>query len=199
MCIRDSRNPDADVNPAPRNMHTRLSNTWRRFNVPEPRIPPCAPQPNRERCIGVYQRAGRAASQIDVCIRTELLSAPGDACNKPCWSPAHNLPTWYLKVSDEPDRPPPNTLDDLLSPGAQRERMLNPGTALPSYGYTEEGVRTVPPRFSYYCPPGNAVQSGSVFTYPFTHHLHGIAAPSRFEGGEKQNLGAVAYDPPPRH
>merc|ERR1712086_551297 len=70
--------------------------------------------------------------------------------------------------------------DRSAVPGAYKAHVLSKGAGAPNYGYSDDGVRNVPARFSYYCPPGSSEPAGPLFSYPYTHHLNGIAAPSRF-------------------
>eukprot|EP00656_Telonema_subtile_P019286 TRINITY_DN20561_c0_g1_i1.p1 TRINITY_DN20561_c0_g1~~TRINITY_DN20561_c0_g1_i1.p1 ORF type:complete len:177 (-),score=7.04 TRINITY_DN20561_c0_g1_i1:169-699(-) len=167
------------------NLHTRLPHTWRKFNVPEPEIPPCQARPDRERVLGNYKRSVRAPADIHIGLRTSVQGTA--SCARNCWTPGAQLPTWYLKQDDAPDRPKPGALDDLLSPAARTERRVNAGAPAPNYGYSDDGIRHVSARFSYFCPPGSESPSGPTFSYPFTHHLNGQAAPSRHAPQEEES------------
>merc|ERR1711865_224369 len=176
---RSTRTSHSSVSCAPNNMHSRLPGTWRRFNVPETVPGACsvAAYPARERCLKTYQRTTNAPAEIDVGLRTTLLHTKSQA--HPCWSPGGPLPSWRLAENDPVARRS-DPLTDLLSAGAYKDHLLSQGAAAPSYGYSADGIRSVPARFSYYCPPGNSEPAGPLFSHPYTHHLNGIAAPSRF-------------------
>merc|ERR1712166_1447632 len=125
------------VSVAPNNMHSRLPGTWRRFNVPETVPGACsvAAYPDRERCIGSHKRTTPARAEIDVGLRTTVLSTKSQA--HPCHMPGAPLPAWYLS-ENEPVARRSDPLTDLLSAGAYKAHVLSKGAGAPNYGEGEQ-------------------------------------------------------------